>query len=126
MNSSGFSSAYMFKYSSRPGTKAAEYSDQIDESTKQIRLEKVIALQKVLTLKANQQYIGKVIKVLIEKESKKSFNQWAGRSDGNTWVIFDKINENIKDMVDVYIQDAKGVTLLGNRVLEKEPEHEVN
>ena len=126
MNSSGFSSAYMFKYSSRPGTKAAEYSDQIDESTKQIRLEKVIALQKVLTLKANQQYIGKVIKVLIEKESKKSFNQWAGRSDGNTWVIFDKINENIKDMVDVYIQDAKGVTLLGNRVLEKEPAHEVN
>ena len=126
MNSAGFSSAYMFKYSSRPGTKAAEYSGQIDESTKQIRLEKVIALQKELTLKANQKYIGKVIKVLVEKESKKSFNQWAGRSDGNTWVIFDKINENIKDMVDVYIQDAKGVTLLGNRVLEKEPAHEIN
>jgi len=126
MNSAGFSSAFMFKYSSRPGTKAAEYSEQIDESTKQNRLEKVIALQKVLTLKANQQYIGKVIKVLIEKESKKSFNQWAGRSDGNTWVIFDKINENIKDMVDVYIQDARGVTLLGNRVLEKEPAYEVN
>ncbi len=126
MNAASFSSAFMFKYSSRPGTKAAEYSGQIDESTKQIRLEKVIALQKVLTLKANQKYIGKVIKVLIEKESKKSFDQWAGRSDGNTWVIFDKINENIKDMVDVYIQDAKGVTLLGNRVLEKEPAHEVN
>ncbi len=126
MNSVGFSSAFMFKYSSRPGTKAAEYSEQIDESTKQIRLEKVIALQKELTLKANQQYIGKVINVLIEKESKKSFNQWAGRSDGNTWVIFDKINENIKDMVNVYIKDAKGVTLLGNRVLEKEPAHEVN
>ena len=126
MNLVGFSSAFMFKYSSRPGTKASEYSDQIDESTKQIRLEKVIALQKVLTLKANQQYIGRVIKVLIEKESKKSSNQWAGRSDGNTWVIFDKTNENIKDMVDVYIQDAKGVTLLGNRVLEKEPAYEVN
>ena len=126
MNTAGFSSAFMFKYSSRPGTKAAEYSEQIDESTKQIRLEKVIALQKELTLKANQQYIGKVINVLIEKESKKSFNQWAGRSEGNTWVVFDKINENIKDMVDVYIQDAKGVTLLGNRVLEKEPAHEVN
>ena len=40
--------------------------------------------------------------------------------------LFDKINENIKDMVDVYIQDAKGVTLLGNRVLEKEPANEVN
>ena len=116
MNSAGFSSAFMFKYSSRPGTKAAEYSEQIDESTKQIRLEKVIALQKELTLKANQQYIGNVIKVLIDKESKKSSKQWAGRSDGNTWVIFDKTNEKIKDIVNILIQDAQGVTLFGNRV----------
>ena len=41
-------------------------------------------------------------------------------------MIFDKTNENIKDMVDVYIQDAKGVTLLGNRVLEKEQAYEIN
>ena len=126
MNLVGFSSAFMFKYSSRPGTKAAEYSDQIDESTKQCRLEEVIALQKVLTLKENQKYIGRVIKVLIEKESKKSSNQWAGRTDGNTWVIFDKTDENIKDMVDIIIKDAQGVTLLGNRVLEKEPKNEAN
>ncbi len=126
MKTAGFSSAFMFKYSSRPSTKAAEYSEQIDESTKQVRLEKVIALQKELTLKANQQYIGNVIKVLIDKESKKSSKQWAGRSDGNTWVVFDKTNDNIKDMVDVYIQDAKGVTLLGNRVLEKEQAYEIN
>ena len=126
MNSSSFSNAFMFKYSSRPGTKASEYSDQICESTKQIRLDKVISLQKALTLKENQKYINRVIKVLVEKESKKSSNQWAGRTDGNTWVIFDKTNENIKDIVDVQIQDAKGVTLLGNRVLEKEPSYEVN
>ena len=81
MNLVGFSNAFMFKYSSRPGTKASEYSDHIDESIKQFRLEKVIALQKVLTLKTNQQYIGKIVKVLVEKESKKSSNQWAGRTD---------------------------------------------
>ena len=126
MNAVGFSNAFMFKYSSRPGTKASEYSDQVEESTKQLRLEKVISLQKKMTLKANKQYIGRVIKVLVEKESKKSSNQWAGRSDGNTWVIFDKINENIKDMVDIHIQDAQGVTLLGNRVLEKESAYEIN
>ena len=126
MNSARFSSSFMFKYSSRPGTKASEYSDQINESVKQLRLEKVIALQANLTLKANQQYIGKSIQVLVEKESKKSINQWAGRTDGNTWVIFDKINENIKDMVDIHIQDAQGVTLLGNRVLEKESAYEIN
>ena len=126
MRSVGFSSAFMFKYSSRPGTKASEYSDQIKEFTKQKRLEKVIELQKVLTLESNQKYIGKVIKVLVEKESKKSSNQWAGRTDGNTWVIFDKVDENIKDMIDVYIHDAKGVTLLGKRVLKKESEYEVN
>jgi len=126
MKCASFSSSFMFKYSTRPGTKASEYSDQIDESIKQLRLEKVIALQKALTLKANQQYIGRVIKVLVEKESKKSSNQWAGRSDGNTWVIFDKTNENIKDMVDVHIRNAQGVTLLGNRILKKEYTYEVN
>ena len=126
MNSARFSSAFMFKYSSRPGTKASEYSDQINESIKQLRLEKVIALQANLPLEANRQYIGKNIQVLVEKESKKSINQWAGRTEGNTWVVFDKINENIKDMVEVHIHDAQGVTLLGNRVLEKEPAYEVN
>ncbi len=126
MNLAGFSSAFMFKYSSRPGTKASEYSDQIDESSKQLRLEKVIALQKILTLKANRQYIGSINKVLVEKESKKSSRQWAGRTDGNTWVIFDKTNEKIKDIVDVLIQDAQGVTLFGKRVSEKEHVYEVN
>ena len=126
MNLVGFSNAFMFKYSSRPGTKASEYSDHIDESIKQFRLEKVIALQKVLTLKSNQQYIGKIVKVLVEKESKKSSNQWAGRTDGNNWVIFNKTSERIKDMVDVIIQDAQGVSLLGKRVFEKELAYEVN
>ena len=108
-----FNSAFMFKYSSRPGTKAAEYSDQIDEDIKQRRLEKLIRVQKVCTKQANTKYIGKTVSVLVEKESKKSSDQWAGRTDGNTWVVFNKGDTQIKEMVDVKIEDAHGVTLFG-------------
>ncbi len=116
----------MFKYSLRPGTKASEYSDQINEDVKQSRLEKVIKLQKELTLKVNKRYINKIVPVLVEKESKKSSNQWAGRTDGNTWVIFDKKKENVKDIINVKIIDAQGVTLFGNSVLEKEIAYEIS
>ena len=116
----------MFKYSSRPGTKAAEYSDQIDEVIKQKRLTRLIDLQQTHTLKANQRHIGKVLKVMVEKESKKSPQQWSGRTEGNMGVIFDKNDEQIKDIVDILIQDAQGVSLFGNRVLDKELVDEIN
>ena len=67
-----------------------------------------------------------MLKVLVEKESKKSSNQWAGRSEGNAWVVFDKINETIKDIVNVEIQDAKGVTLFGKSNLQKDIKYEIN
>ncbi len=121
-----FDRSFMFKYSSRPGTKAAEYTDQIDEEIKQERLERLIALQQVHTLKANQRHIGKVLKVMVEKESKKSPTQWTGRTEGNMGVIFDKNDEQLKDIVDILIQDAQGVSLFGNRVLEKELVDEIN
>ncbi len=111
----GFNSAFMFKYSSRPGTKAAEYSDQINEDEKQSRLEKLIKLQKNKTLIANKKLIGTVQEVIVEKESKKSSHQWAGRTMGNTWVIFDKTNESLKDNIKVLITDAQGITLFGQR-----------
>ena len=126
MNQVVFDRAFMFKYSSRPGTKAAEYSDQINEEIKQNRLARLIDLQQSHTLKANQRHIGKVLKVLVEKESKKSTMQWTGRTEGNMGVIFDKGNAQLKDIVDILIQDAKGVSLFGNRVLKKENIHEIN
>ena len=116
----------MFKYSSRPGTKAAEYTDQIDEVIKQERLERLIALQQSHTLKANQRHIGKILKVMVEKESKKSPTQWTGRTEGNIGVIFDKNGEHLKDIVDILIQNAQGVSLFGNRVLDKELVDEIN
>jgi len=126
MNQVVFDRAFMFKYSLRPGTKAAEYSDQINEEIKQNRLVRLIDLQRSHTLKANQRHIGKVLKVIVENESKKSAKQWVGRTEGNMGVIFDKGNEQLKDIVDILIQDARGVSLFGTRVLEKEMIHEIN
>ncbi len=110
----GFDSAFMFKYSSRPGTKAAEYSDPVSEAVKQERLERLIALQLAKARERNQWYVGRVLEVLVEKESKKSTAQWAGRTDGNKWVVFDKGSAAIKDFVQVHIDCAPGVALKGH------------
>ena len=120
MNKIKFDSAFTFKYSPRLGTKAHEYSDQLSEMDKQERLEKVIKLQKEHTLIRNKEIIGNNERVLVEKNSKRSINQWAGRTDSNKWVIFDKENANIKDIVDVLITDAKGISLHGYLVKKKE------
>ena len=110
----GFDSAFMFKYSPRPGTKAVEYSDQVPDTVKHERLERLIALQRAKALERNQSYVGRVVEVLVEKESKKSAGQWAGRSDGNKWVVFDKGCTEIKDFVQVHIDNAPGVALQGH------------
>ena len=112
-----FNSSFMFKYSSRPGTKASQYSDQIPENIKQERLEKLIKLQKEITYNVNSRLIGKNLQVIVEKESKKSQYQWAGRTNGNTWVIFDKMNFKLKDTVTLRINDAKGITLFGDPIV---------
>ena len=111
-----FNSSFMFKYSSRPGTKASQYSDQIPENIKQRRLEELIQLQKEVTKKVNRNLIGKELQVIVEKESKKSDKQWAGRTDGNTWIIFDKMNFKIKDLVVLRVDDAQGITLFGTPI----------
>jgi tRNA-2-methylthio-N6-dimethylallyladenosine synthase len=108
-----FDSAFNFKYSPRRGTKASEYDDQIPEDVKQDRLTKVINLQKRHTLERNLEMVGSTQTVLIEKESKKSSKQWAGRTDSNKWVIFDKEDAQILESVQVIINEAKGVSLHG-------------
>ena len=120
MNEVKFDSEFTFKYSPRLGTKAYEYSDQILEIDKQERLDKVIKLQKKHTIFRNKEMIGNIERVLVEKNSKRSINQWAGRTDSNKWVIFDKENANIKDLVNVSITNAKGISLHGHLVKKKE------
>ena len=108
-----FDSAFTFKYSPRNGTKAIEYDDQLNEDEKQHRLNKVIELQKSNTELRNQSYVGNVVDVLVEKNSKRNENKWAGRTDSNKWVIFDKLDSNINDIVPVLITNSKGITLYG-------------
>ena len=119
MNSVKFDSAFTFKYSPRPYTKAEQYSDQIPEVVKQERLQQVIDVQRKNTLLQNRKMIGNVEMVLVEKDSKRAADQWAGRTDSNKWVIFDKCDAKIKDLVPVRIMDAKGISLHGE-LLETE------
>ena len=111
-----FNSAFTFKYAPRPYTKAEQFSDQISEQIKKIRLDEMLILQRKHTLELNQKMIGTFQQVLIEKESKKSNLHWAGRTDSNEWVIIEKNNSNIKDIVPVEISNATGVILHGREV----------
>jgi len=111
-----FDTAFTFKYSVRPGTKAAEYEGQVPAVIKQERLERLIAAQKAITLERNQACVGRMEEVLVEKESKKSSSQWAGRTDGNKWVVFNKQGARIKDFVKVHIDASHGVALKGHIV----------
>jgi len=111
-----FDSAFNFKYSVRRGTKASEYEDQISEKIKQERLQRVIDLQKEHTLNRNLKIVGTTQEVLVEKESKMLKTQWAGRTDSNKWVVFDKENVKINDIISVKINEAKGITLYGHLI----------
>jgi len=117
-----FDSAFTFKYSSRPGTKAAEFDDHVPEDEKQHRLERLIEMQQKHTLFRNKTIVGRVEMVLVEKESKRSKKQWAGRTDANKWVVFNKENAKIKDLIPVKIMDARGITLHGEIVQIQEME----
>ena len=120
-----YDSAFTFKYSLRPGTKAAEFSDQVSDALSQKRLEALIALQKVITLKRNRALVGAQLEVLVEKESKKSAAQWAGRSATNKWVIFDRADALPGDFVQVHIDSSYGVALQGHIVTTAETYHAV-
>ncbi len=108
-----FDSAFNFKYSPRRGTKASEYDDQVNEKVKDERLKQVIELQKKHTLIRNLELVGSIQEVLVEKQSKLSKNKLAGRTDSNKWIIFDKNNLKVKDIIKIEVVDARGITLHG-------------
>jgi len=109
-----YSFGYMFKYSERPGTPAAKkLDDNIDEIIKSKRLSEIVELQQKHSLYRSKQFIGKTVEVLIEKESKKSNLNWAGRNQQNTTVVFPKKNYKIGDFVNVKINGCTSATLVG-------------
>ena len=109
-----YSFGYMFKYSERPGTPAAKkLDDNVEEVIKSKRLSEIVELQQKHSLYRSKQFIGKTVEVLIEKESKKSNLNWAGRNQQNTTVVFPKENYKIGDFVNVKINDCTSATLVG-------------
>lgn len=112
-----YSFGYMFSYSERPGTFAArKLVDDITEETKKIRLQQVVEMQQKHSLEKSKEFIGKITEVLIEKTSKKSSNEWAGRNPQNTMVVFPKENYKIGEFAMVKIKSCTSATLKGEAV----------
>jgi tRNA-2-methylthio-N6-dimethylallyladenosine synthase len=108
---------FMFMYSERPGTPAAKkLDDNIPENIKKRRLQEIVDSQQKHGRIKNQQKIGKTLEVLIEKTSKKSNDQWSGRAQQNTVVVFPKEQYKVGDFVLVEIESCTSATLIGTGV----------
>ena len=117
MREVGFDSAFMFKYSERPGTFAAKHlPDNIAEDEKVRRLNEIIALQLELSLESNRRDVGKTFEVLVEGRSKRSADDMCGRTSQNKLVVFPKESAKIGDLVQVHIDEASAATLIGRIV----------
>ena len=114
MEACAYDSAFMFKYSERPGTYASKHlPDDVPEEVKIRRLNEIIALQSRLSAEANARCIGKEYEVLVEGVSKRSKEQLFGRTEQNRVVVFDRGTHRIGQLVHVRITSSSSATLLG-------------
>lgn len=117
MREVGFDTAFMFKYSERPGTFAQKHlPDNISEEEKVRRLNEIIALQNQLSLESNLREVGKVREVLVEGYSKRSTEQMFGRTSQYKTVVFPRQGRHIGEFIHVLIQEASAATLKGEVV----------
>ena len=113
MREVGFDSAFMFKYSERPGTLAARtMPDNISEDVKIDRLNRMIAVQNELSAKSNQADVGKEFEVLVEGVSKRSCEQMVGRTSQNKTAVFPRGEAKVGDLVRVRVLSATSATLI--------------
>ena len=114
MEECAYDSAFMFKYSERPGTYASKHlADDVPEEVKIRRLNELIALQNRLSAQSNQRCLGQDYEILIEGVSKRSRDQLFGRTGQNKVVVIDRDNWKIGDKVRVRITDSSSATLKG-------------
>jgi len=114
MRECGYDSAFMFKYSERPGTYASKHlTDDIPEEVKIRRLNEFIALQNELSAESNRKCIGKEYDILIEGVSKRSRDQLFGRTEQNKVVIIDRAGHHIGETVRARILESSSATLKG-------------
>lgn len=117
MRECGYDSAFMFKYSERPGTYASKHlPDDISEETKIRRLNEIIELQNQLSAESNRRCIGQTYEVLAEGISKRSREQLVGRTEQNRVVVFNRGDHKIGDFVNVRITEASSATLKGEEI----------
>lgn len=117
MREAAFDSAFMFKYSERPGTLASrEMKDNVPEEVKIDRLNRMIALQNELSLESNRRDIGKEFEVLVEGPSKRNAEEYCGRTSQNKFVVFPRGNVKAGDFIRVRITDASSATLHGVQI----------
>lgn len=119
MRYGSFDMSYMYFYSERPGTLAARrFADDVPLEVKKRRLDEIVKLQNSISYQSNFSDIGKTFQVLIEGNSKKSQNDWAGRSSQNKVIVFSKGSHNLGkgDYADVKVKSATGATLIGQIV----------
>lgn len=113
MREVGFDAAFMFKYSERPGTMASkQMPDNVPEDVKIDRLNRMIALQNELSLESNRKDIGKTFDVLVEGVSKRSEEQFVGRTQQNKTCVFPRGNYRVGDIVNVRVLDVSSATLI--------------
>ena len=118
MREVGYASAFMFKYSERPGTfSARHFADDIADDEKTRRLNEIIALQNQLSVESNQAEVGLIRQVLVEGTSKRSDEQLCGRTSQNKMVVFDRGNHSAGDYVTVKITGCSSATLFGEEIL---------
>ena len=116
MREVGYDSAFMFKYSERPGTYASKHlPDNIAEEEKIRRLNELIALQTEISAQQNKKDEGKEFDVLVEGFSKRSREQLCGRTEQNKMVVFNKGNHHIGETVRVRITGSTSATLFGEK-----------
>ncbi|MBR4721983.1 MAG: tRNA (N6-isopentenyl adenosine(37)-C2)-methylthiotransferase MiaB [Muribaculaceae bacterium] len=114
MREVGFDSSFMFRYSERPGTYASKnLPDNIPEDVKIERLNRMIALQNELSLESNRRDIGRKFDVLVEGVSKRSRDQFVGRTQQNKTAVFPRGDYRIGDIVRIRVIDASSATLIG-------------
>ena len=119
MREVGFDTAFMFKYSERPGTYAQKHlPDNIAEEEKVRRLNEIIALQNELSLASNRREIGKTVEVLVEGFSKRSHEDMFGRTSQYKTVVFPRAGRHIGELVQVHVLEASAATLRGEIVEE--------
>jgi tRNA-2-methylthio-N6-dimethylallyladenosine synthase len=109
----GFDSAYMFKYSSRKGTKAADFSDPVPPGLATERLARLIEIQKEITAHKNRKLIGSVLPVLVEGAARRGDGFLIARTDGGKMVVFRGNGESVGTFLSVRIIDSTGATLIG-------------